>query len=84
VTAGLKCAMEYFPNYEYSIAVIFGVEILATVFLMGGILLVVSSKKIHLGIIVALLDGAFYWLSANCFIFQEKIPKNQKLLIFAV
>ena len=40
-----------FPNYEYSLAIIFGVEILATIFLMGGILLVVSSKKIHLGII---------------------------------
>ncbi len=46
-----------FPNYEYSLAVIFGVEILATVFLMGGILLVVSSKKIHLGIISVVIGA---------------------------
>lgn len=34
-----------FPNYEYSFAVIFGTEICATLFLMGGILLILNIPK---------------------------------------
>lgn len=44
-----------FPNNEFSLPVIFGVEILATIFLMGGILLALSFKKIHLGIIAMIV-----------------------------
>ena len=39
------------PGPEYSLGVIFGVEILATVFLMGVILIVVSIKHLNIGII---------------------------------
>ncbi len=35
-----------FPNYQYSIPFFYGIEILATIFLMGGILIVVSKKKL--------------------------------------
>ena len=34
-----------FPNYEYSFPVIFGTEICATLFLMGGILLILNIPK---------------------------------------
>lgn len=46
-----------FPNSEYSLPVIFSVEILATVFLMGVILIVVSKKNLHIGIISAAVGG---------------------------
>ena len=36
-----------YPNYEFSLSVIFGVEIIATVFVMGIILLVVHFKKLN-------------------------------------
>ena len=39
------------PGPEYSLEVIFGVEVLATVFLMGVILIVVSIKHLNIGII---------------------------------
>lgn len=42
-----------FPNNEYSVGLIFGIEILATILLMGVILIVVSKKGIHVGIISA-------------------------------
>ena len=45
------------PNYEYSLTVIFGVEILATVFLMGGILLIINVKNIHVAIVSAVVGG---------------------------
>ena len=46
-----------FPNHDYSLSVIFGVEILATIFLMGVILIVVSKKNLHIGIISAAVGG---------------------------
>ncbi len=45
-----------FANYSYSLPVIFGIEVLATVFLMGGILLAVG-KKLHIGIISMVVGG---------------------------
>lgn len=45
-----------FPNYDYSIFTIFGVEVLATIFLMGVILIVVSIKKLYV-IFVAMAIG---------------------------
>ena len=46
-----------FPNYEYPMASIFGIEVLATVFLMGGILLVVGVKKLPLRIVCVIIGG---------------------------
>lgn len=49
-----------FPNYSYSISIFYGIEILATVFLMGVILIVVHIKGLNkfvglaVGVIVAL------------------------------
>jgi len=49
-----------FPNYSYSISIFYGIEILATVFLMGVILIVVHSKGLNkftglaIGAIIAL------------------------------
>ncbi len=49
-----------FPNYSYSISIFYGIEILATVFLMGVILIVVHIKGLNkftgvaLGAIIAL------------------------------
>ena len=40
-----------FPNYEYSLITIFGVEVLASLFLMGGILAIISIKRIHLAFV---------------------------------
>ena len=45
------------PNYQYSLPTIFGIEILATVFLMGGILLILSFKNIHVVIVSAVVGG---------------------------
>lgn len=45
-----------FPNYEYSIGVFFGIEVLATIFLMGSILIAVNIKglqKIFISVIIA-------------------------------
>lgn len=55
-----------FPNYELPIAIIFGTEILATVFLMGGILLVINIKRIHL-VMVAAVIGAIVALDVFFF-----------------
>jgi len=46
-----------FPNYQYSIPFFYGIEILATVFLMGGILIVVSKKKLPQAIISIVISG---------------------------
>ncbi|KAG2474471.1 MAG: Major intrinsic protein [Nitrosopumilales archaeon] len=46
-----------FPNYQYSIPLFYGIEILATVFLMGGILIVVSKKKLPMAIISIVISA---------------------------
>jgi len=46
-----------FPNYQYSIPLFYGIEILATVFLMGGILIVVSKKKLPMAIISTVISA---------------------------
>ncbi len=46
-----------FPNYKYPIPFFYGIEILATVFLMGGILIVVSKKKLPMAIISTVISG---------------------------
>ena len=45
------------PNYEYALPTIFGIEVLATVFLMGGILLILSVKNVHVAIVSAVVGG---------------------------
>ncbi|MFQ5783021.1 MAG: MIP/aquaporin family protein [Nitrosopumilus sp.] len=45
------------PNFEYSLPVIFGIEILATMFLMGGILLILKIKNVHTGIVSTVVGG---------------------------
>ena len=54
-----------FPDYTYGTPIVYGVEILATVFLMGAILLVVGSKRGPLltGLVIAIvisLDVYFF------------------------
>jgi len=46
-----------FPNNEFDFSVIFGIEILATIFLMGGILLAVGRKRIRLSIVSVVVGG---------------------------
>jgi len=46
-----------FPNYQYSIPLFYGIEILATVFLMGCILIVVSKKKLPMAIISTVISA---------------------------
>ena len=46
-----------FPNYQFSIPFFYGIEILATIFLMGGILIVVSKKKLPMAIISIVISG---------------------------
>ena len=53
-----------FPNYDYSMATIFGVEILATIFLMGVILIVVTMKRLHI-IFVSMAIGAIIALDIS-------------------
>ena len=45
------------PNNEYNIVTIFGVETLATIFLMGIILIVVSKKNLHIGVASVAIGG---------------------------
>ena len=45
------------PNFEYSLPIIFGVEILATIFLMAAILLILSIKNVHVVIVSAVVGG---------------------------
>ena len=45
------------PNFEYSLPVIFGIEILATIFLMAGILLILKIKNVHVGIVSTVVGG---------------------------
>ena len=45
------------PDYGYSMPFIFGIELLATVFLMGGILLIISLKNVHAGIVSTVVGG---------------------------
>jgi len=46
-----------FPNYLYPIPFFYGIEILATIFLMGGILIVVTMKKLPMVIISCVISG---------------------------
>lgn len=46
-----------YPNSAYSIPLIFGVETVATIFLMGGILLIVSIRKIPMAIVSMVIGG---------------------------
>jgi len=45
------------PNYQFDVLAIFGAEILATIFLMGGILLIISVRGIHSTAIAAVVGG---------------------------
>lgn len=45
------------PNYQYSVELFFGVEILATIFLMGSILVAVNIKKLHIIFISMIIAG---------------------------
>ncbi len=45
------------PNYEYPIGVFFGIEVLATVFLMGSILIAVNIKGLQTIFISAIIAG---------------------------
>ena len=45
------------PNYEYPLPFIFGIEVLATTFLMGGILLIINFKNVHIGIVSTVVGG---------------------------
>ena len=45
------------PNYEYPIVLFFGIEVLATVFLMGSILIAVNIKGLHTIFISAIIAG---------------------------
>ena len=45
------------PNYQYSLPTIFGIEVLATVFLMVGILLILSIKNIHVAFVSTVVGG---------------------------
>jgi len=55
-----------FANYQYPIPVIYGIEILATVFLMGGILLVVGIKKLS-PLLVSMVVGGIVALDVFFF-----------------
>jgi len=43
------------PNYEYPIVLFFGIEVLATVFLMGSILVAVNIKRLQTALISAII-----------------------------
>ena len=45
------------PDYENSIPVFFGIELLATIFLMGGIILILSWKNVPSGIVATVVGG---------------------------
>lgn len=45
------------PNYEYSVGLFFGIEVLATVFLMGSILIAVNIKGLQTIFISAIIAG---------------------------
>ena len=46
-----------FPNYQYPLALFFGVEVLATIFLMGSILIAVNIKGLHTIFISIIIAG---------------------------
>lgn len=45
------------PNYSYNFVIIFSVEVLATVFLMGGILIAVNVKRFNVLIVGIIVGG---------------------------